>query len=127
MRMDATEMVAVVEVGRHPHPAERPTAEPRRRLPRKGNFPMKPEGEIAVALRRLVRRFRRAADCRDDEAYKLRTKGDIHLALNMENGAAAYTRSADEIERVISGEMPPSGDSFWPPNAHRSAAEAAHE
>lgn len=63
-------------------------------------------------LRRLVLRFRHAADCRYDVAGRRREEGKYDAG--SEASADAYMRASRELERALDGEEIPEVGEPWP-------------
>lgn len=83
----------------------------------------------AVAQERLVRllaRFRGFVSARRETAEHWRNKGEPRVASSSDRAADFFERCADELERVINGEMPADPGCDWPP-ANDLTAAANHE
>jgi hypothetical protein len=86
-------------------------------------------GDQAVVQERFVRllaRFRGFVSARRETAERWRDKGEPRVASSSDRAADFFERCADELERVINGEMPADPGCDWPP-ANALTAAANHE
>ncbi len=75
---------------------------------------MKTETVTPEALDRLLARFRKFASARRETAEGWRDKGQPRIAMQSDAVADHYERCADELDRVIKGEIPADPGCDWP-------------